>query len=101
MKNKESVASTTDHTSSLHRLNRIKGQIDGISNMILEKRYCIDILNQIKSVQAALRSVEFEIFERHLNGCVTDAFKANTRSGASRKMKEIMNLFKSSGGRGT
>ena len=38
------------------RLNRIEGQVRGIKNMVEEERYCVDILNQVSAVQAALNS---------------------------------------------
>jgi DNA-binding FrmR family transcriptional regulator len=36
------------------RVNRISGQVAGISRMIDEDRYCVDILNQIAAVRSAL-----------------------------------------------
>ena len=35
------------------RLARIEGQVRGLSRMIDEDRYCIDVLTQVKAVQAA------------------------------------------------
>ena len=50
--------SKPNHSENLPRLNRISGQIDGIKKMIEEERYCLDIVNQIKAVRSALKSVE-------------------------------------------
>ncbi len=38
------------HTKQIPSLKRIEGQIRGITKMIEEKKYCIDILNQIKEL---------------------------------------------------
>ena len=40
------------------RLNRIQGQVRGISKMVEDGRYCIDILTQLQAVRAALGKVE-------------------------------------------
>ena len=36
------------------RLARIEGQVRGVSRMVDEDRYCIDVLTQIRAVRAAL-----------------------------------------------
>ena len=47
--------------SVLKRLQRIEGQVRGLSRMVEEDRYCIDIVTQIAAARAALRRVEEEI----------------------------------------
>jgi DNA-binding FrmR family transcriptional regulator len=55
----------------MKRLKRIEGlQVRGIANMVSEDRYCIDILTQTASIQAALRQVELQIIERHVKMCM-------------------------------
>ncbi|MGZ5985763.1 MAG: metal-sensitive transcriptional regulator, partial [Caulobacteraceae bacterium] len=51
----------------LARLNRIEGQVRGITRMIEEGRYCIDVLTQINAARAALAKVESEMLKAHLN----------------------------------
>lgn len=81
-----------DHSAHLKRLHRVKGQIDGIEKMILEKRYCPDIINQVKAASAALRAVEAEIFKAHLRGCVKSAFKSQDSFESEDKIQEIMKM---------
>ena len=38
--------------SQLARLSRIEGQVRGVSRMVEEDRYCIDVLTQIRAVRA-------------------------------------------------
>ena len=45
------------HKEEIPSLNRIEGQVRGIANMIDDDKYCIDILNQIKSVRNAITIV--------------------------------------------
>lgn len=52
------------------RLNRISGQIAGVQRMVEERRYCLDILNQIAAVRSALDALGIEILTRHLESCV-------------------------------
>ena len=40
--------------AKVKRLNRIAGQVQGISRMVAEDRYCIDILTQMQAVKSAL-----------------------------------------------
>ena len=53
--------------SQLARLSRVEGQVRGVSRMVEEDRYCIDVLTQIRAVRAALDKVEQEILHEHLN----------------------------------
>src|SRR4028119_729112 len=52
------------------RVNRVKGQIEGIGHMVEEDRYCVDILNQIAAVRSALDALGIELLTHHLEGCV-------------------------------
>ena len=51
-------------TSCQKRLSRIEGQVRGLSKMVDEDRYCIDIVTQISAVRAALRRVEEARFDQ-------------------------------------
>ena len=52
------------------RVKRIAGQVAGIERMLDEKRYCVDILNQIAAVRSALDALGVELLNRHLENCV-------------------------------
>ena len=52
------------------RVKRIAGQVAGIERMMDEKRYCVDILNQIAAVRSALDALGVELLNRHLEMCV-------------------------------
>ena len=59
------------------RLNRVSGQISGVTKMIDENRYCVDVLTQISAIESALREIGFIILEDHLKTCVTSDIRAN------------------------
>lgn len=88
----EGESSHPDHSIHVKRLNRVRGQIDGIERMIFEKRYCPEIITQLKAACAALTAVEAEIFKTHLRGCVKQAFTNPDEVGAERKINEIVNM---------
>ncbi|MGB7363148.1 MAG: metal-sensitive transcriptional regulator, partial [Rhodococcus sp. (in: high G+C Gram-positive bacteria)] len=42
--------SSFDQDDLLKRLRRIEGQVSGISRMVADDRYCIDVLTQVSAV---------------------------------------------------
>jgi DNA-binding FrmR family transcriptional regulator len=79
--------------SSLKRLNRIEGQIRGLSRMVEEDRYCIDIVTQMLAVRAALRRTEEEILRDHVAHCVEHAIDSGNRAEQRRKVAELMDVM--------
>ena len=77
----------------LTRLRRIEGQVRGLQRMVEEDRYCGDILNQIASVQSALRGAGKIITRGHLETCVTDALRSGDEKAAEETYGEIMDLL--------
>ncbi|GAB2818000.1 metal-sensitive transcriptional regulator [Alpinimonas psychrophila] len=63
----------TDKEKYLQRLRRIEGQARGVSRMVDEEKYCIDILTQIRALTRALQVVAFGLLDDHLKHCVLDA----------------------------
>ena len=66
----------SDKNGYLDRLKRIEGQARGISRMIDDEKYCIDILTQISAVTSALETVALGLLDDHLRHCVADAARA-------------------------
>ena len=75
------------------RFRRIEGQVRGLSRMLEEDRYCIDILHQIQAVKAALKKAETELLRAHANDCVEDALKSGTIRERRSKIVELVDLF--------
>jgi DNA-binding FrmR family transcriptional regulator len=78
--------------SCLKRLHRIEGQVRGLSGMVEEDRYCIDIVTQISAVRAALRRAEEEILRDHVAHCVEDAISSGDKANQRRKIAELMDV---------
>jgi len=77
-------------TSCQKRLSRIEGQVRGLSKMVDEDRYCIDIVTQISAVRAALRRVEEEVLKDHIAHCVEHAIASGNAADQRRKIAELM-----------
>lgn len=75
------------------RLQRIEGQVRGLSRMVEEDRYCIDIVTQISAVRAALRRAEEEILRDHVAHCVEGAIASGNRADQRRKVAELMEVL--------
>jgi DNA-binding FrmR family transcriptional regulator len=82
------------HDAEIVRLKRIEGQIRGVQKMIEDKRYCIDILTQLSSVVGAIRSVEENILDRHLKGCVQRSFTKGNTNDRQEKIDEVIEVLK-------
>jgi DNA-binding FrmR family transcriptional regulator len=80
-------------TSVRKRLNRIEGQVRGLSRMVEEDRYCIDIITQIGAVRAALSRVEEELLRDHVGHCVEHAIASGDKADQRRKVAELMEVF--------
>ena len=83
----------TTHDEQLQFLRKIAGQVAGVQKMIEEKRYCVDILTQIRSIIGALHRVEGEIFRKHLDGCVAGALKGQSEAEKQKKIDEVIKLL--------
>ena len=76
--------------SVVKRLGRIEGQVRGLSKMVEEDRYCIDIVTQISAVRAALRRVEEEVLKDHVAHCVEHAISSGDKADQREKIAELM-----------
>lgn len=83
----------TTHEEQLQFLKKIEGQVAGIQRMITEKRYCVDILMQIRSTIGALRRVEGQIYKKHLDGCVAGALRGKSEEEKQKKINEVIELL--------
>jgi Uncharacterized protein conserved in bacteria len=67
------VGYQADKDKLLKRLSRIEGQVRGVSRMVEEERYCIDVLTQIGAIEAALDKVALGLLDDHARHCVVEA----------------------------
>ena len=87
---KKTVRSETTKKDLISRLNRIEGQIRGISKMIEDDRYCGDILIQLSAVNSSIKSLSVKMLEKHLKNCV----KNQVLEGNDEVLDEVTELIK-------
>ena len=83
--------------SVLKRLQRIEGQVRGLSRMVEDDRYCIDIVTQVAAVRAALRRAEEEILSDHVGHCVEHAITSGSKADQRKKVAELMDVLARAG----
>ena len=77
----------------LKRLRSISGHVNGIERMVSEEAYCIDVIKQVQAVQAALNKVNDLILANHLNTCVIEAVRGDSKRERERVLDEIVEVF--------
>ncbi len=87
---KRTKRSSEDKKLIMNRLNRISGQINGISKMIENDAYCNDVLIQLSAVKNSVKSLSTHILENHLYMCVA----RDLENGDLDSIDELISLFK-------
>ena len=75
------------------RLKKAEGQVRGVSKMIQEDRYCIDILQQTQALRSAISRIEDAILKDHAATCVEDAIRAGDQREQRKKFGELVDLM--------
>ena len=88
--NKKTKRSDDEKKLVINRLNRINGQIKGITRMIENDAYCNDVLIQLSAVENSVKSLSTHVLENHLYTCVPK----NLENGDFDTIDELISLFK-------
>ena len=88
--NKKTIRSDEEKKKIINRLNRIKGQINGIEKMVNDDIYCNDILIQTVAVEKSMKSLANFILQNHLYRCVAE----DLEQGNLEVIDELISLFK-------
>jgi len=84
-----------DHSGQLPRLRRIEGQVRGLQQMIRDQRYCIDVINQMEAITAALRRVQSDMVRDHITAVSRTAIRGGLSQADCKNMaEEIAQLVK-------
>ena len=73
----------------LDRLARVEGQVRGVSRMVEEDRYCIDVLTQIEAAQSALDKIALGLVDDHVRNCM--------RAGKGASEEQVQELMSAVG----
>ena len=69
----------------LKRLARAEGQVRGVTRMVADDRYCIDVLTQIEATQAALNAIALGLLDDHVRNCMS-----GPKAASSEQVQELM-----------
>ncbi len=83
-----------DFHDEVKRLNRIVGQIEGVSKMLKDGRKLDDVLIQCKAIHSALRSIESRVVKAHLEMALDDIANTEKKKNKAEKISELEELFK-------
>src|ERR1700731_990089 len=73
------------------RLAKAIDHLNGVYRMVDQQKYCVDVLNQIKAVQASLDRVSESMLREHLETCVVEGIQ---NQDSKRIIEELMQIFK-------
>lgn len=75
-------------------LKKAKSHLEKVIQMIEDKKYCIDIVQQNLAVIGLLRSVNNRLMEQHLNSCFVNAMKGTNDERKQKMINEILAINK-------
>ena len=84
------VRSEEEKKNLIVRMNKIIGQMNGVSKMIQEDRYCDDILIQLSAIDKSIKSLANVLLDSHMHSCLIE----NIQKGNYEVVDEIVELFK-------
>jgi len=61
-----------EKTKLLHRVRRVRGQIEAVERALLEEKGCADVLHLVVAARGAMNSLMAEIIEDHIRVHVVD-----------------------------
>ena len=78
---------------AVHRTKIIKGQLDGLENMIQREDYCMDILTQSLAIQKSLQSLNKLILENHIRTHVKSGLASGDAKTEENTTAELLQLY--------
>ena len=88
------VRDEKEYRDLINRLNRIEGQVRGVTNMVQNDAYCVDILTQVSAIRSALNSFNKVLLENHIKTCVTEDIIAGNDDKVDELVDTIQKLMK-------
>lgn len=78
-------------------LKKVQGQINLVNKMIEEKRYCVEVAQQVNSAIGILKQTNNLILESHLNTCATNKLSSKKQGEREAFVKELIQTFNVAG----
>ena len=91
---KKKMRTEEEYKSLTNRLNRIEGQVRGVSKMIENDAYCVDILTQVSAINSALSAFCRELLENHIKTCVVNDVREGKEETVDELVKTLSRFIK-------
>ena len=88
------VRDEKEYKDMMNRLSRIEGQVRGVKGMVENDAYCVDILNQVAAVSAALNSFNKVLLANHIETCVVEDIRAEKEGAVEELVATLQKLMK-------
>jgi DNA-binding FrmR family transcriptional regulator len=75
-------------------LKKAHSHLGNVIQMVEDKEYCIDILQQNLAVIGLLRAANNRLYERHLNSCFVSAMKGTNQKRKREMIDELLSINK-------
>ncbi|MPM50331.1 Copper-sensing transcriptional repressor CsoR [bioreactor metagenome] len=82
-----------ERTDLTKRLRKVAGQINGIEKMVNDRRYCVDVLQQVVAARSALNQVGLIILESHTKSCVVNAIQEDRAEESITELMRVLSKF--------
>lgn len=79
----------------LARLKKVEGQVRGLSRMVDNDAYCIDVLTQITAASNALKKVAVALLDDHIRHCMAGPAGDSSKDMVREATAAIERLVKS------
>ena len=83
---------TTTKQKLVRRLKIIEGQVRGLQEMLINDKYCIDVITQTSAVKQALSGIEDVLMHDHLGHCVVNQIKEGKEKKAVDEIIKVYSL---------
>ncbi len=79
---------------TLINLKKAQSHLAKVIKMVVDKEYCVDVMQQNLAVIGLLKSVNSMLLEGHLKTCFTNAMKGSNEARKKEMIEEILRLEK-------
>ena len=73
-------------------LKKAKTHVEKVIEMLENKEYCIDVLQQNLAVIGLLKSANNKLLEKHLHSCFANAMKGTNEKRKKEMIEEILKI---------
>lgn len=84
---------TATEQAVLKRLARVEGQLKGIQRMVKDRRYCIEIIQQVAASKKALEQAGLLIMRNHIDTCVSKSIRAKDSDDTVSELMRTIHQF--------